>query len=100
VSEQSTPLVVGAVVRPDVLVPWCMSIASFAAYVEFSGKQIDRFIDRGMPSIGAGKSRRVIVGEALDWLRRCAAGEKRERPINRKVDAEEAGRRAARRGRR
>jgi hypothetical protein len=49
--------------------PLYLSVPKFAAHVAMSERTIWNLIAKGLPTIGAGRGRRVDVRAALEWLR-------------------------------
>lgn len=49
--------------------PAMMTIAKFAEHIGCSGRHVFKMIGRGLPTCGDGRARRVIVADALRWMR-------------------------------
>lgn len=79
---------------PPRVVPLFASIATFAALCDVHEKTIDRWLARGMPSIGSGRHRRVDVQLAVQWLRANERGAP-ARPADESTDPAALARRAA-----
>ena len=71
-----------------------MKVVDFAKRIDVSERHVWDLVKRGLPTIGTGRSKRIEVKAALDWMR----GQKAQVDDSIERDARRAARRAASRG--
>lgn len=54
--------------RPPVPASRFMSVPQFATSRGFNARTVRDYCDLGMPHVGEGKGRRILVAEAVAWL--------------------------------
>jgi hypothetical protein len=69
IADRMIPRLIAALAPPASEEPVYMRVAAYAKRAQISERHVWSLVRKGMPTVGSGRSRRVDVARADEWLR-------------------------------